>query len=104
MDQHPIQWSAPSPLWPKFALPGNSEDRAIFGAPAILRFATDDFMQDFANILATDPHKLGEFRAVRETWRGKFSQPTVPTPKKLFALQMQRLGSRRQRPADTGDK
>jgi hypothetical protein len=104
MDQHPIQWTAPSPLWPKFARPGNSEDRAIFGAPTILRFVTDDFMQDFANILATDPHKLGEFRAVRETWRGKLSQPTIPTPKKLFALEMQRLGSRRQRSTDTGDK
>ncbi len=61
-------------------------------------------MQDFVNTLATDPRKLGEFRAVRETWRGKLSQPTVPTPKKLFALEMQRLGSRRRRAADTGDK
>jgi hypothetical protein len=104
MDPHLIRWTAPSPLWPKFARPGHPEDRARFGAPAILRFATDDFMQDFANTLATDPHKLGEFRAVRETWRGKLSQPTVPTPKQLFALQMQRLGSRRHRTADTGDK
>ena len=104
MERHPIQWTAPSVLWPKLARAGNGEDRATFGAPTILRFATDDFMQDFANTLATDPRKLGEFRAVRETWRGKLSQPTVPTPKKLFALEMQRLGSRRRRAADTGDK
>jgi hypothetical protein len=104
MQPHPIQWTAPSPLWPELAPPTNGADRAEFRIPTILRFATDDFMQDFFNLLATDPRKLGEFRAVRETWRGKVGNPTIPTPKKLFALQMQRLGSRRGRTADIGAK
>src|SRR5437868_5029784 len=97
MERHPIQWTAPSPLWPRLTSPVTGENRDQFGIPTILRFATDDFMQDFYNVLATDPHKLGEFRAVAETWRGKVGQPTIPTPKKLFALQMQRLSSRRRR-------
>ena len=104
MTQHPIHWTAPSPFWPELSKPGNGENRVQFGAPAILRFASDDFMQDFLNVLATDPRKLGEFRAVRETWRGKLSSPTIPTPKKLFALEMQRLGGRLRRAPDTGGK
>ncbi len=104
MERHAIQWNAPSPLWPKLAAAGDVASRAALGAPTILRFATDDFMQDFANTLATDPGRLGEFRAVRETWRGRVGQPTIPTPKKAFALQLQRLGSRRLRTASTGDK
>jgi hypothetical protein len=104
MTQHPIHWTAPSPLYPELAKPGNGEGRLEFGAPAILRFTSDDFMQDFLNVLATDPRKLGEFRAVRETWRGKLGSPTIPTPKKLFALEMQRLGNRLRRTTDTGAK
>ena len=103
MTRHPIHWTAPSPLWPELARPGNGEGHVEFGAPAILRFASDDFMQDFLNMLSTDPRKLGEFRAVRETWRGKLGSPTIPTPKKLFALEMQRLGSRLRR-MSTGAK
>src|SRR6266568_9113617 len=104
MERHPIQWTAPSVLWPKLARAGNGEDRATFGAPTILRFATDDFMQEFVNTLATDPRQLGEFRAVRETWRGKFSPPAVPTPQKPFALPMQRFGSRLRRAPGLGKK
>jgi hypothetical protein len=103
MTRHPIHWTAPSPLWPELARLDNGAGHVEFGAPAILRFASDDFMQDFLNVLATDPRKLGEFRAVRETWRGKLGSPTIPTPKKLFALEMQRLGSRLRR-TSTGAK
>jgi len=104
MDAHPIQWVAPSPLWPELAKPGNGSAPSAFGAPTILRFATDDFMQDFFNLLATDPRQLGGFRAVRETWRGKSAAKTIPTPKKIFALQLQRLGNTLRRASDTGVK
>src|SRR6266481_6978772 len=104
MDQHPIKWLAPSPLWPELAKAGSGTPSVDFGTPAILRFTTDDFMQDLFNILATDPRKLGEFRAVRETWRGKAAQPSIPTPKKVFALQLQRLSSSVRRQVGTGRK
>jgi hypothetical protein len=104
MDNHLIQWCAPSPLWVELTGAGNPAGRATFGAPTILRFASDDFMQDFFNVLATDPRRLGEFRAVPETWRGKSPPPTVPTPRKVFALHMQRLGNQLKRGSDVGSK
>ncbi len=60
-------WMAPSPLWTEARQAG---DVASMHAPAILRFATDTFMDDFAALLAEDPTRLGELRAVAETWRG----------------------------------
>lgn len=104
MNPSAIQWVVPSPLWAELASPSNGLPQPAFHQPAILRFATDDFMQDFFNVLATDPRALGEFRAVRETWRGKLGQPTIPTPKKLFALPFQRLASTLRRAPKTGDK
>ena len=38
--------------------------------PAILRFATDMFMDDFLAMLENDPARLVEFIARPETWRG----------------------------------
>jgi hypothetical protein len=93
MDQHIIQWAAPSPLWSELITNGSTRPVEGFGAPAILRFATDDFMQKYQDTLSTDPLKLGEFRAVPETWRGALVQPAVPTPARSFALSYQRRGS-----------
>src|SRR5438874_3735807 len=92
MNQHIIQWATPSPLWEELIGDGSTRP-AGFGVPAILRFATDDFMQDYLDILSTDPKKLGEFRAVPETWRGRLTQPAIPTPARSFALSFQRRGS-----------
>lgn len=75
-----------------------------FSAPAILRFATDSFMEDYLNMLATDPRRLGEFRAVPETWRGKLTRPEVPAAERPFALALQRLGFQRHRAARAGQK
>lgn len=61
-------------------------------------------MQDYLDALATDPRKLGEFRAVPETWRGVLAQPEVPRPARSFALPFQRLGSQFHRTAATGAK
>jgi hypothetical protein len=90
MQQHPIQWMAPEPLWAV-------ADRGPMPAPAILRFATDDFMQELLNVMATDPRRLGEYRVVKETWRGVLQTPQALTPKALFALPFQRLAATRQR-------
>jgi hypothetical protein len=104
MNQNAIQWVAPSPLWAELTQQSNGSLQPAFRVPAILRFATDEFMQDFFNLLATDPRLLGQFRTVRETWRGMLGRPTIPTPKKQFALQLQRLASKLRRPTDTGAK
>lgn len=103
MKQHIVQWTAPSPLWSEFITNG-AVPPAVFGVPSILRFATDDFMQDYLNVLSTDPRKLGEFRAVPETWRGALPRPTIPAPARSFALPFQRRGSPLRRTAATGAK
>jgi hypothetical protein len=57
---HPVAWQAPRPLWSGLA--GAS-------APAILRFAGDDFMDQMLATLANDPARIGERLARPETWR-----------------------------------
>lgn len=46
-----------------------------FMRPAILRFASDRFMDDYLNVLRADPTKLREYVAQPETW-----QQPAPTP------------------------
>ncbi len=74
----------------------------VFGVPAILRFATDNFMQDYLDVLATDPRKLGEFRVVPETWRGRLAQPAITRPGDAFQLHLQRRGNTVKRLPGTG--
>jgi hypothetical protein len=50
-------------------------------APAILRFATDSFMDEFHRVLETDPSKLTGLEAQFETWRGPgATAPAVEEP------------------------
>ncbi|EJL23185.1 hypothetical protein [Novosphingobium sp. AP12] len=58
---HPVTWASPRPMWRGAAVPGR--------APSILRFASDDFMQQLLGLLATDPAALGAHVARPETWR-----------------------------------
>ncbi|MEO8373688.1 MAG: hypothetical protein ABI471_00580 [Sphingomonas bacterium] len=58
---HPLTWAAPRPLWRGGASPGR--------APTILRFATDEFMEQLLGMLATDPGSLVDHVARPETWR-----------------------------------
>jgi hypothetical protein len=104
MNGHIIQWTAPSPLWNELIARDTTARAEEFGIPAILRFATDDFMQTYLDTLATDPRKLGEFRVVPETWRGRLGQPAVAARAPSFALPFQRRGSRFRRTASTGAK
>ncbi len=93
MAKDQVQWAAPSPLWPIAA--GASDialRRNVLRKPAILRFATDTFMEDFIKLLETDPARLPEFVATPETWRGPTaaSEPVKPVP--IFARKLNRLG------------
>jgi hypothetical protein len=96
MADHPIIWTAPEPLWAE-AVDRGMATRTPLTAPAILRFANDDFMSEFTNVLASDPRRLGEYRVVRETWRGVLKSAPATTPTKLFTQPLQRLGAARQR-------
>jgi hypothetical protein len=86
-----VQWTAPSPLWAAAANDKNDPARTVFRQPAILRFATDSFMDDFMAMLGSEPERLVEYLAQPETWRGPQKTP-LPTARVTgFDLRLQRL-------------
>jgi hypothetical protein len=94
MSAHPITWLGPAMLWPD-PQDRSADANAQRGGPAILRFASDDFMQQLLDLLATEPKRLHEFRARWETWREAQPAPSVKPPAPLFqqAAQRRRLGA-----------
>ena len=94
MAKEQIQWAAPPPLWPLATSVADAvERRTALRQPAILRFATDTFMNDFADVLEQDPARLVEYLAAPgETWRGPGKTPAPLPQVPLFARTMNRLG------------
>src|SRR3989344_3629729 len=92
---HPLQWTAPQPYWrtgqAAIARPG------LVTQPQILRFATDDFIEQLLSTLAHEPASLPALTAQYETWRaphvGLPALPAAPTtthPIKLYQPAHQR--------------
>lgn len=75
-----VQWTSPSPLWNVAARVDDfTLRRATLQRPTLLRFASDDFMEDFIEMMANDPARLTEVVARPETWRGIVAEkPVVP--------------------------
>src|SRR5260370_28787577 len=70
MIMHPIRWQAPQPLWARFgATVAAAATAADQTRPAILRFASDEFMDQLLAMLAAAPPQLGQVLARPETWR-----------------------------------
>lgn len=88
-----VQWTTPSPLW-ETAISQTSAAlrRAEFSRPSILRFATDTFMEDYMQMLANDPKRLGQYIALPETWRGVAPAPEPIKAAPAFARNIGRLG------------
>jgi hypothetical protein len=89
---HPLTWAAPRPMWRGGASPGLE--------PTLLRFATDEFMEQLLGLLETDPGALADHVARPETWRTPPGQQSaedliervpLPAPMKLARLRT-RLG------------
>jgi len=78
-----VHWLSPSPLWDD--LVGKP---AGFRAPALLRFAGDDFIPQYQAALETEPRKLKGFVARPETWRepavGLDTVPSTKHPLRLY--------------------
>src|SRR5919107_5321374 len=88
------QWTAPSPLWAEAADPDAGPDvRAAMKRPALLRFATDTFMEEFLATLEADPTRLGGYLARPETWRSPSAspEPAEEVPRFLRGLSRLRL-------------
>jgi hypothetical protein len=80
--RHHVQWTAPATMRGP--------------APAILRFATDSFMEEFTRVLETDPSKLAGLEAQFETWRGPGSStPAVAEPSASTSRLEQKLARMR---------
>lgn len=93
-----LQWTAPEPFWPVAAgTPNVDARRSILKQPAILRFATDTFMDDFLKQLEHDPAQLPNFAAQPETWRGPSTAPILPKQLPAFARALNRKALTRQR-------
>jgi hypothetical protein len=77
--RHPVKWFAPMPLWAERSSLGiHPREHAREREPAILRFASDTFMDDLLNVVTSSPTGISEFIAQPETWR----QPMVsPKPR-----------------------
>src|SRR5688572_11213135 len=88
--EHPVQWTSPSPIWPALTSASDVALRRAFTRPAILRFASDSFMDEFRATLEVDPTRISELRAQPETWRGLGAQPLATPRAPLFARQLQR--------------
>jgi hypothetical protein len=100
MLNHSALWTAPAPLWGRFATePGSAvsflaKDQS---APAILRFANDEFMDQLFSTLAADPRQLGALVARPETWRSPSAEAPdlverVPLPRIARSLARLRAG------------
>jgi hypothetical protein len=67
--------------------------------PAILRFASDTFMDDYLALMENDPARLSQLVAQPETWRGP-TPPVAPVAKQpafLRSLTRLRLASEKKR-------
>ncbi len=61
-----VQWLTASPLWGQLAA---TADKGPFRSPALLRFATDQFMQDLQGKLASKtPEDIAQYVAQPEAW------------------------------------
>jgi hypothetical protein len=88
--QHRIAWQPPRPLW--------RGTTPFARAPQILRFASDDFMDQVIAMLEEDPAQLSRLIAKPETWRTPAAEvetpdliQRVPLPAPLAAAKRRRL-------------
>jgi hypothetical protein len=61
-----LQWLSPPPLWQELS---SASNLTAYRSPAILRFATDTFMQDLQSVLQTAPQTLRNYVAAAENWK-----------------------------------
>jgi hypothetical protein len=97
MESH-LEWTSPAPLWRGDIDYGNPAVRQAFRTPAILRFASDDFMPEFLSVLDMAPQRLTEFVAVPERWDAPPVEPVpaiAPTGLRLKLVQLRRAAVRR---------
>ena len=72
---HPLAWTAPQPFWrPGVVAPAA---HGAMAQPQILRFATDEFIEEMLATLEQNPGALAGYAAAPETWRGPLAGPVA---------------------------
>jgi hypothetical protein len=75
MSTHTVTWQTPQPLWARFGATSSAAATSADQArPAILRFASDNFMEQMLATLARDPSRLDTLVARPETWRAPMAE------------------------------
>jgi hypothetical protein len=100
MMNHQAQWTAPSPLWAALADAGDESARKALRRPALLRFATDEYMEEFTRMLETDASRMTQYQALPETWRGPSPEPEPAEKLPAFLRKLSGLRSAAQRSLD----
>lgn len=90
LEKH-VEWTSPAPLWWQGFDPADAMARRAFRTPAVLRFATDSFMDDFVNLMKVDPARLSELVALPETWSMPPGEPDRVKPQSGLVLKLNRL-------------
>ena len=73
MNNDPLAWTAPQPFWADAR--GATARRAELTQPQILRFASDEFMNELLGTLAHEPAAIAQYAVMEETWRGPGAGP-----------------------------
>lgn len=96
MNNHPLTWTAPQSFWANAR--GATAAHAMLSQPQILRFTSDEFMNELLGTLEHDPASLAQYAVMEETWRGPGAAPEPrPSrwlerpPAKVLALQRKSL-------------
>jgi hypothetical protein len=80
LERH-VEWTSPATLWDHFNGATSAAQRRIFRTPAILRFASDSFMDDFLALMKADPRQMAALLATPEKWRAALGD-VAPPPRK----------------------
>src|ERR1700716_3360139 len=73
MNNHPLTWTAPQPFWA--GARGATAAHAVLLQPQILRFVSDEFMNELLGTLEHDPASLAQYAVIEETWRAPGPAP-----------------------------
>jgi len=85
-----VDWTSPAALWDQFNGATVDGQRRIFRTPAILRFATDTYMDELIAVMANEPHRLAEHLAVPEKWTRPAAEPAPTRPRRGLMGQLER--------------
>ena len=85
-----VDWTSPAALWDQFNGAANDVQRRVFRTPAILRFATDSFMDELIAVMKNEPHRMAERLAVPEKWTKPVAEPEPTRPKRGLIGQLEK--------------